>query len=193
MGNDYSIISKRNLYKGFFKLNEFTLKHKKHNGKWTQNIKREIFSGAEVAAVLPYDPINKKIILINQFRTGVLKQKINPMMNEIVAGIVDENEKPKNAAIRECEEETGCKIKKIKKILSFFPAPGSSESYYHLYIGEIKSFNGHRITGQAQEDEDILAKCYSVNEVKKMIKKNEIINGLSLIAIQWFLMNNKYL
>ena len=77
MGNDYSIISKKNLYKGFFKLNKFFFKHKKHNGKWTQNIKREIFSGAEVAAVLPYDPINKKIILINQFRAGVLKQKIN--------------------------------------------------------------------------------------------------------------------
>ncbi len=191
MGNDYSVISKRNLYKGFFELREITLKYKKHDGEWTNNLKRELFSGAQVAALLPYDPISKKIILINQFRPGIIKQKINPMINEIVAGIVDKNEKPKKAAIRECKEETGCKAKKVKKIISFFPAPGSSESYYHLYLGEIVSFEGHRITGQSHENEDILAKCYSINEIKKMIKKNQIINGLTLIAIQWFLLNYK--
>ena len=192
MPYNYSIIKKRNLYKGFFKLNEIALKHKKHNGQWTGVLKREVFSGAEVAAVLPYDPKNKKIILINQFRTGIIKQNINPMINEIVAGIVDKNETPLEAAKRECKEETGCFPKKIKKILSFFPAPGSSESYYHLYLGEIQSFEGSRITGQTQENEDILAKCYSIKEVREMINKNKIINGLSLIAIQWFLLNNKY-
>ncbi|PPR44628.1 MAG: ADP-ribose pyrophosphatase [Alphaproteobacteria bacterium MarineAlpha5_Bin6] len=191
MSNNYSIIKKRNLYKGFFNLNEITLKHKKHNGKWTKILKREIFSGSEVAAVLPYDPKNKKIILINQFRTGILKQKINPMINEIVAGIVDKHEKPIEAARRECKEETGCAIKKVKKIVSFFPSPGASESYYHLYLGEVKSFKGFRITGQTQEDEDILAKCYSVNEIKEMLNNNTIINGLSLIALQWFLLNYK--
>ena len=192
MSNNYSIIKKRNLYKGFFKLNEITLKHKKHNGQWTGVLKREVFSGAEVAAVLPYDPKNKKIILINQFRTGIIKQNINPMINEIVAGIVDKNETPLEAAKRECKEETGCFSKKIKKILSFFPAPGSSESYYHLYLGEVQSFEGSRITGQTQENEDILAKCYSIKEVRELINKNKIINGLSLIAIQWFLLNYKY-
>ena len=104
----------------------------------------------------------------------------------------DKKETPLEAAKRECKEETGCFPKKIKKILSFFPAPGSSESYYHLYLGEVQSFEGSRITGQTQENEDILAKCYSIKEVREMINKNKIINGLSLIAIQWFLLNYKY-
>ena len=93
-----------------------TLKHKKHNGKWSKSIKREIFSGSHVATVLPYDPKKKKIVLINQFRAGVINQNINPIITEIVAGIISKNEKPVEAAIRECEEETGCRVKNIKKM-----------------------------------------------------------------------------
>ena len=36
-------------------------------------------------------------------------------MKEIVAGIVDKGETPREAAIRECKEETDCDVKKIKK------------------------------------------------------------------------------
>ena len=191
MKNNYRILKNTLLHDGFFKLKELTLKYKKHNGDWSQKINREIFVGASVAAVLPYDHVKKKIILNTQFRAGVLQKKINPKLTEIVAGIIDKNETPRDAAIRECKEETGCAIKKVKKIVSFFPSPGASESYYHLYLGEVKSFKGFRITGQTQEDEDILAKCYSVNEIKEMLNNNTIINGLSLIALQWFLLNYK--
>ena len=38
-------------------------------------IEREIFSGAHVVTILPYDPLTKKIILIDQFRPGILKDK----------------------------------------------------------------------------------------------------------------------
>ena len=40
---------------------------------------------------------------------------------------------PEETAKRECLEETGCKVKKIMPIQGYFPAPGSSESYYHLF------------------------------------------------------------
>ena len=186
MKYQHKIIKKMKIYDGFFKLHELTFLHKKHNGQWSNELKREIFSGASVATVLPYDPIKNRIILINQFRAGVLEQKVNPMMNEIVAGIIDEGEKPEDAAIRECYEETGCKIKKIKTIQSYFPAPGSSESYYHLFLGEIESFEGTRIMGLSNEDEDILVRSYTITEIKKLLFEKRIINGLTLIALQWF-------
>ena len=191
MKNDINILSKKNLYNGFYKLTELTLKHKKHNGRWSKSIKREIFGGSHVATVLPYDPKKKKIVLINQFRAGVINQNINPIITEIVAGIISENEKPVEAAIRECEEETECKVINIKKMFSYFPSPGSSESYYHLYFAEVDSFNGIRITGQTDENEDILAKSYTVTEVKKLLMENNILNGLTLIALQWFFLNNR--
>ena len=182
----YKIINKKNLYSGFFSLNKYQFIHKKHNDEWTNAIEREVFSGAHVSTLLPYDPIKKEIILIQQFRAGVLSRYDEDHLYEIVAGIIDEGENPEETAVRECFEETGCEVKKIHPIQSYFPAPGSSESYYHLYLGEIKAFDGERIRGLENENEDILVKSFKVDEVRQMLKEKKIINGLTLIALQWF-------
>jgi len=182
----YKIINKKNLYSGFFNLNKYQFIHQKHDGNWTNEVQREIFSGAHVSTLLPYDPIKKEIILIKQFRAGIISRYDNDYLYEIVAGIIDNNEKPKETARRECLEETGCEVNNIKTIQSYFPAPGSSESYYHLFLGEVNSFKGERIMGLKSENEDILVKAFKVDHVRKMLKKKQIINGLTLIALQWF-------
>ena len=43
--------------------------------------------------------------------------------------------------------------------------------------------------GLKSENEDILVKSYKINEIKKKMQNKEIINGLSLIALQWFFLN----
>ena len=182
----YKIINKKNLYSGFFSLNKYEFIHKKHDGKLTSTVGREVFSGAHVSTLLPYDPIKKEIILIQQFRAGVLSRYDEDYLLEIVAGIIDEGENPEETAIRECFEETGCEVKKIYPIQSYFPAPGSSESYYHLYLGEIQAFDGERIKGLKKENEDILVKSFKIDEVRQMLKEKKITNGLTLIALQWF-------
>jgi ADP-ribose pyrophosphatase len=186
----YKIINKKNLYSGFFSLNKYEFIHEKHNGEWTSAVEREVFSGAHVSTLLPYDPIKKEIILIQQFRAGVLSRYDESYLLEIVAGIVDECENPEQTAIRECFEETGCEVKKIFPIQSYFPAPGSSESYYHLYLGEIQAFDGERIKGLEKENEDILVKSFKIDEVRQMLKKKKITNGLTLIALQWFFLEH---
>ena len=87
MNDNFKIINKRNIHSGFFKMNEITLKYKKYDGNWSNEIKRELFGGAQVSAVLPYDPIKKEIVLIQQFRPGTISQKFNNYLDEIVAGI----------------------------------------------------------------------------------------------------------
>ena len=182
----YKIINKKNLYSGFFSLNKYEFIHEKHNGEWTSTVEREVFSGAHVSSLLPYDSIKKEIILIQQFRAGALSRYDENYLLEIVAGIVDEGENPEQTAIRECFEETGCEVKKIHPIQSYFPAPGSSESYYHLYLGEIQAFEGERIKGLEKESEDILVKSFKIDEVRQMLKEKKIMNGLTLVALQWF-------
>ena len=189
MKSKFKIIDKKNLYDGFFKMNEVTLKYRKYDGNWSNNIKRELFGGAQVAAVLPYDPISKEIILIQQFRPGTISKDIDHYLDEIVAGIIDEGESPEIAAKRECLEETGCEVKKLIPIQGYFPAPGSSESFYHLFLGEVKSFKGSKIQGLENENEDIFVKCFKINEVRKKMEDRKILNGLTLIALQWFFLN----
>ena len=40
--------------------------------------------------------------------------------------------------------------------------------------------------GQSNEDEDILVKSYEISEIKELLNRKKIINGLTLIALQWF-------
>ncbi len=191
MNKNYNIINKKILYKGFFKLFQYTFKHIKHDGSWSEVLNREIFGGAQVAAVLPYDKKKQKIILIDQFRSGLIEQNENTIIKEIVAGYIDKGEKPEEAAIRECKEETGCSVKKLKKIYSYYPAPGSSHSFYHLFLAEVEAFNGERILGKKDENEDILVKSYGIDEVRKILNNKKIINGVTIIALQWFFANYK--
>ena len=186
MNSGYKIKNIKNLHQGFYDLKEINFTHKKHNGDWTPIIKREIFGGAHVSTVLPFDPIKKKILLLRQFRAGVIKRNHDPMMLEIVAGMIDEGETPSDAAKRECLEETGQKVKTLTPIHSYYPSPGSSESYFHSYLAEINAFDGERVFGQENENEDILVKSYSIIEVKTLLKEKKILNALSLLALQWF-------
>ena len=189
MKSKFEIINKKNIHSGFFKMNEYILKYKKYDGSWSKEVKREIFGGAMVSAVLPYDPVKREIVLIQQFRPGTIAKEFNNYLYEIVAGIIDSGEKAEDAAKRECLEETGCKIKKITPIQGYFPAPGSSESFYHLFLGEIDTFEGERVMGLESENEDILVRSYKLSDVKEMMEKGEILNGLTLIALQWFFLN----
>jgi ADP-ribose pyrophosphatase len=186
----YKIFNKKNLYSGFFSMNKYEFIHQKHNGEWTSKVEREIFKGVHVSSLLPYDPIKKEIILIQQFRAGVLSRYDKNYLYEVVAGIIDEGENPEETAIRECLEETGCVVKKTLPIQTYFPSPGSSESYYHIYLGEVNSFDGERIRGLEKENEDILVKSFKIDEVRQMLKEKKIINGLTLVALQWFFLEH---
>ena len=186
MNSQYKVTNKKKLHEGFFQLHEINFTHQKHDGNWSSELKREIFSGAHVATVLPYDPIKKRILLLKQFRPGLLKRKQDPVVIEIVGGIIDKGETPAEAAKRECVEETGCVVNKLIDIYSYYPAPGSSESYYHLFMAEIDAFEGERILGLENENEDLLVNSYDVQEVKNLLKEKKIINGVTLLALQWF-------
>ena len=189
MNSNFKVTNKKNLYDGFFKMNEVSLKYKKYDGSWSNEIKRELFGGAQVSAVLPYDPIKKEIVLIQQFRPGTISRNTNNYLKEIVAGIIDPGESPEIAAKRECLEETGYKIKKLTSIQGYYPAPGSSEKFYNLFLGEVERKKKKKIMGLDTENEDILVESFNINHVKKMMQDGELINGLTLIAIQWFFLN----
>ncbi len=191
MKKNIQIIDKKTLYSGFYELHQFTLRHRKHDGSWSKQLTREVFNGGHVVTVLPYDSRENKIILIDQFRPALIEKHEDTILKEIVAGFIDKNESPEEAAIRECKEETGCAVNKLNKIFSYFSSPGTSNSYYHFFLAEINSFKGERIVGKKDEDEDILVRSYSINQVKKMLNDGKIINGLTIIALQWFFLNFK--
>lgn len=73
---------------------------------------RELLIKGEAAALIAYDPILDKVVLIEQVRIGAYDagQKKSPWLLELVAGMVDKgNEEPAEVAMREAKEEAGLK------------------------------------------------------------------------------------
>ena len=126
---------------------------------------------------------------LNTWIVGQYRYPLNQYSWEIPEGGSPLGTSSEETAKRECLEETGCEVKKLTPIQGYFPAPGSSESFYYLFLGEIETFDGERIMGLKTENEDILVRSYKIEEVKNKMNKKEILNGLSLIALQWFFLN----
>ena len=77
---------------------------------------RELFERGHAAAVLPYDPVTDRVLMIEQFRIGALAAPGGPWLLEIVAGVIDPGEIPEEVVRRETVEETGCHLQKVVPI-----------------------------------------------------------------------------
>ena len=58
------------VYKGFFSVEEHKLSYRKFDQSQTDILTRSAVVLSDAVIVLPYDPVNDRILLIEQFRTG---------------------------------------------------------------------------------------------------------------------------
>ncbi|WP_431194229.1 NUDIX domain-containing protein, partial [Pseudomonas viridiflava] len=56
-----------------------------------------------------------------------------------MAGLIDKDEQPEEVAHREAEEEAGLTFSALWPITKYFPSPGGSTEYVHLYLGRCDS------------------------------------------------------
>ncbi len=117
-----------------------------------------------------------KVVLVKQFRAAV-----GDYLWEIPAGLLDKGgESPLSCAQRELKEETGYTASRWEKLVTFYTTPGSSDEEFHLY-GAWGLIEGDP---QTEEDENIAkVSKFSLEEALRMIKKGEIKDGKTLIAI----------
>ena len=96
---DIQVVKKESLYDGFFKMIKYHFKHRLYRGGWSDVIEREVFERGHAVAVLPYDPILKEFVMIEQVRIGALATSSSPWLLEVVAGIIDEGEEPEDVCL----------------------------------------------------------------------------------------------
>jgi GDP-mannose pyrophosphatase NudK len=186
-GNRVKIIQEKILYKGWSLLREFIIDYKRSDGDVESQI-REIYNSGDGAAVLLYNPIDKKILLIKQFRLPVLLNNHDDgFILECPAGMLDELE-PEKAILKEIEEETGYQITKVQKIYEAFATPGAHMEKIHFYVAQyddsMKTSTGG---GQRSEQEDIEVTEYSFSEIDELLKTGKIIDAKTIILLQWAL------
>jgi ADP-ribose pyrophosphatase len=183
--NDYRIIKKETLYQGFFQLSRYTLQYRLFNQGWSNIFTNEVLERKSASAVLPYDPILDKVILIEQFRAGSLANPQSPWLIEIPAGLIEEGEEPAAVAYREAVEEANCKIVLLQPICELFVSPGGSNEYLNIYCGKVDARTIEGIHGLAQENEDIRVINIPLHEALAMLYAGRIKTAPALIALLW--------
>lgn len=183
------ILEEEEAYRGFFSLRRYRLSHSLFEGGHSKVLSRELMIRPDAVGVLPYDPGQDKIVLVEQFRVGMLPSGRKPWMLELVAGLIEPNETPETVAQRESKEEADAELLELEPIHQYFSSPGGSCEFFHLFCGRINSQGLGGVHGLAEEGEDIKVHVFPADEVLALMGSGEIVNAHTLVALQWFALN----
>ena len=190
---DVTISAIETKYKGFFKLNEYQLSHKLFSQKQSKTFTREIFERGDAVVVMLYDPHKDALLLLEQFRPGVLRVNETPWMLEFIAGMFNEDESPIEVAIREAKEEANIELKEesVKLIMKYFSSPGGTSECIHLYWSTFDSSKvlSGSVYGLAHENEDIMLHVISRKDALTLLSIGKISNAATVIGLQWLAIN----
>ena len=188
---DVEIVSQTALYDGFFKMNQYRLRHKLFKGEWSGEIVREMFERGHAVAVLPYDPIRQQFVLIEQFRLGAMATRDNPWLIEVVAGVIDKQESAEQVCIREAEEEADIEISDLVKAISYLSSPGGTTERIDVFVAKVDASEAGGVHGLDHEGEDIKVHVVDEHEAMNWLESGKIDNAASIIALQWFALNKQ--
>jgi len=162
-----------------------TLEHRCFDGGWSGSLKRELFERGDAVGVLPYNPANDSLILVEQFRPGAVRGDSSPWMLELIAGVVEEGESDEAVVHRESMEEAGCQLSDLMPVASFFPSAGACSEHVRLYCARVEAAQVGSVLGLKSEGEDILVHEVARVDAMKLLANDEIPNGHTLVALQW--------
>lgn len=193
MKKQFEILDKEIVYKGFFRMEVYRLKHTLYAGGWSEEISRELFVRGSCIAVLLYDPDADKVVLIEQFRAGAMIRPERAWLVEIVAGAIEDGETAEEVAFRESLEEAGCEIQELITINEFYTTPGGASERITLFCGRVDSSQIGGVHGLDEEHEDIWVRTVPFEEAYHMVQIGEIESAIPIIAIQWLALNRQQL
>ncbi|BAV72589.1 ADP-ribose pyrophosphatase [Pseudomonas chlororaphis subsp. aurantiaca] len=183
------IVRREKCFQGFYQLDRVHLRHELFAGGMGREISREIFVRHDAVCVLPYDPQRDEVVLVEQFRVGAMGKTANPWLIELVAGLIDKDEQPEEVAHREAQEEAGLTFSALWPMTQYFPSPGGSTEFVHLYLGRCDSSGAGGLHGLVEEAEDIRVSVWAFEDALQAVRDGRISNAASIIALQWLALN----
>ena len=172
---DYELLDRKIAYKGKRVVVE-ELHYK--NPRTNDVLYREHVLAGHAAIIIPITNDNN-FIIIKEPRTPIGKTVL-----AFPAGIIENGETEEEGAIRELEEETGYKARKIKKLRQVYPAMGYSNEKVVIFLAKdlIKTQR------HLDEKEDIEIIEVLKEELKQMLDNGEFETSMELIGLLHYFM-----
>jgi nudix-type nucleoside diphosphatase (YffH/AdpP family) len=190
MIKDIKIINTEVLSDNWYILKKITYSYLKNDGT-TKTQSREAYDRGNGATILLYNKDAKTIILTRQFRLPTyINGNESGMLIESCAGLLDKDN-PEDCIRRETEEETGYKIKDVRKIFEAYMSPGSVTEILHFFVAEYsKQMKVHDGGGLEHEEENIEVLELHIDDGMKMIESGEIKDGKTIMLLQYIKLKN---
>ena len=134
---------------------------------------REVVRQRGSVAALPVHP-DGRVVLVRQYRYAV-----DDHVWELPAGRIDPGETPEEGARRELEEEVGLRPATLEPFLEFWTTPGFCDEVMHLY----RASDLESVPPRPEEDENIEAGTFSLEEALEMLGRGEIREGKTVVAL----------
>ncbi len=189
--SDVKILEKKIVYQGHFQLEQWKVKFRLFNGNWSTTQTREIFERGEAVGILLFDVNSNQLVLIEQFRVGIVGKTSNPWLIEIAAGVIDKNESLEHVARRETQEETGLEISNLYPICQYWVSPGGSSERIYLFCGQVDAQLAKGIHGVMDEGEDIRVCVLNLKVAYNLLNQGKFNNSSTIIALQWLQHNEQ--
>lgn len=179
------IIKEELLSDNWYTLKKYTYEILKQDGI-RQIQTREVYDRGNGAVILLYNQEFKTVILTRQFRLpSFVNGNRKGVLIEACAGLLD-RDNPEEAIRRETEEETGYRIKDVRKIFDSYMSPGSVSEILYFFIAEYTpSMKVHEGGGIEHEQEDIEVLEISFDKAYNMIATGEIRDAKTIMLLQY--------
>lgn len=128
----------------------------------------------DYCTVVPFSP--KGILTIRSYRHLVDSYQL-----EVPSGYVDEGETPRQAAIRELEEETGYVAKKMTRVGSYMLDYSMFIQTGHIFAAYGLENKGRKNLGNMEKISKM--EFMPVGKIKKMLLSGRILNAATIVAL----------
>jgi nudix-type nucleoside diphosphatase (YffH/AdpP family) len=150
-----------------------------------QIVLRDVEDHGCAAAVLPYDPLRKTALLVEQMRAPQLVAVGATHSLEAIAGLVEGEDDFAATAEREALEEAGLRLGALEHVATAWSMPGISTERMALYLAEYRPED--RIGdggGVADESEDVRVVEMRLTELAAMMAAEAIVDMKTLVLVQ---------
>jgi 8-oxo-dGTP pyrophosphatase MutT (NUDIX family) len=121
------------------------------------------------------------VVLVKQYRHGIQQTIL-----EVPGGCVDDTDKDYEAAARrELLEETGYEFNSMEYLGQISPNPSTNDNWMHMFLAR----GGRKVQELSLDhNEDIEVVIVSLDELKDLVRKNEIKQALHVTTILYALL-----